>query len=138
MGSALYWSHSGRGLEGGVGALVRAPNGPGERGSEGAPFCLQDSVLKQAEHEPNWVQIGSFADVRRSAQAFLLQGAMAAPAIDNLSIWKTPQTPPRPSDLQPGSVLVRLVWEVLKKGYGRQQRGFSKKRGGCRDVSGDG
>ena len=59
------------------------PKGPGARGWEGAPFCLQDSVLKQAEQLPNWMQIGSVAEVRRSTQAFLLQGAMTVP-VQNL------------------------------------------------------
>ena len=45
---------------------------PGASGWEAAPFCLHDSVLKQAEQEANPMQSGSFAELRRCADASLL------------------------------------------------------------------
>ena len=44
-------------------------NSPGASGWEAAPFCLHDSVLKQAEQEAKPMQSGSFAELRRSADA---------------------------------------------------------------------
>ena len=44
-------------------------NSPGASGWEAAPFCLHDSVLKQAEQEAKPMQSGSFAEVRRCADA---------------------------------------------------------------------
>ena len=47
-------------------------NSPGASGWEADPFCLHDSVLKQAEQEAKPMQSGSFAEVRRCADASLL------------------------------------------------------------------
>ena len=44
-------------------------NSPGASGWEAAPFCLHDSVLKQAEQEAKPMQSGSFAELRRLADA---------------------------------------------------------------------